>query len=174
MSSSSDVSGSERSITLKHFSTRHNLKKQSLPYDPQYEVAFTGDDDPRSPRCLPAWRKWVIIAVVSTTSLCVACASSLYTGTIAQVEHKFGTSRTITALGLSMFVVGLGLGPMILAPLSEVCREKSIYSWLSLLIPPTVLRSSACLCDINIDVCHLDRPMCGGQQHPNACHCSLL
>ncbi|KAG9664130.1 MFS general substrate transporter, partial [Aureobasidium melanogenum] len=127
MSSSSDVSGGERSTTLNHYSTRHNAEKQSLPYDSQFEVTFAADDDPRSPKCLPAWQKWVIVAVVSTTSLCVACASSLYTGITAQAEDKFETSRTITTLGLSMFVVGLGLGPMILAPLSEFYGRRPVY-----------------------------------------------
>ncbi|KAH0383177.1 MFS general substrate transporter, partial [Aureobasidium melanogenum] len=126
MSSSSDVLGGERPITLNHFSAKHIVEKQSIPYDPQFEVNFT-EDDPHSARCLPVWRKWVIVVVVSTTNLCFACASSLYTGTTAQVEDKFGTSRTITTLGLSMFVVGLGLGPMILAPLSEFYGRRPVY-----------------------------------------------
>ncbi|KAH0187123.1 hypothetical protein KCV03_g6042, partial [Aureobasidium melanogenum] len=126
MSSSSDVLGDERPMTLNRFSAKHIVEKQSIPYDPQFEVNFT-EDDPHSARCLPVWRKWVIVAVISTTSLCVACASSLYTGTTAQVENKFGTSRTITTLGLSMFVVGLGLGPMILAPLSEFYGRRPVY-----------------------------------------------
>ena len=87
---------------------------------PSFEVKFTGDEDPRSPKSLPTLRKWIIVFIVSSTSLCVACTSSLYTGTYAQVMEEFGSDRTITTLGLSMFVVGLGLSPMVLAPLSEV------------------------------------------------------
>ena len=33
---------------------------------------------------------------------------------------EFHTSREIATLGLSLFVAGLGLGPMVLSPLSEV------------------------------------------------------
>jgi hypothetical protein len=91
-------------------------------FDPSHEVSFSGDDDPGSPRSIPIGQKWRIVAVISTTSLCVACASSLFIGTIAQIENEFGSSKVVTTLGLSMFVVGLGLGPMLLAPLSEVCR----------------------------------------------------
>ena len=87
---------------------------------PSFEVKFSGDDDPRSPKSLPTLRKWIIVLIVASTSLCVACTSSLYTGTYEQVMKEFGSDRTITTLGLSMFVVGLGLSPMILAPLSEV------------------------------------------------------
>jgi hypothetical protein len=49
------------------------------------------------------------------------CTSSLYTSTYSQLEPEFGASRLVCTLGLSLFVAGLGTGPMILSPLSEVC-----------------------------------------------------
>lgn len=94
---------------------------------PSFEVKFSGDEDPRSPKSLSTLRKWIIVFIVSSTSLCVACTSSLYTGTYAQVMEEFGSSPTVTTLGLSMFVVGLGLSPMILAPLSEFYGRKPVY-----------------------------------------------
>lgn len=48
------------------------------------------------------------------------CTSSLYTSTYSQLQPEFGTSRLVCTLGLSLFVAGLGTGPMILSPLSEV------------------------------------------------------
>lgn len=90
--------------------------------EPSFEVTFSGDEDPRSPKSLSTLRKWIIVLIISSTSLCVACTSSLYTGTYAQVMEEFGSDPTVTTLGLSMFVVGLGLSPMVLAPLSEVRR----------------------------------------------------
>ena len=48
------------------------------------------------------------------------CASSLYTSTYAQIMVEFHCSRIVATLGLSLFVIGLGLGPMVLGPLSEV------------------------------------------------------
>ncbi len=88
-----------------------------------FQVEFSGDEDPRSPKSLSTLRKWIILLIVSSTSLCVACTSSLYTGTYAQVMDEFGSDPTVTTLGLSMFVVGLGLSPMVLAPLSEVKKS---------------------------------------------------
>ena len=96
------------------------LKQDKQEAEPSFEVKFSGDEDPRSPKSLSTLRKWIIVLVVSSTSLCVACTSSLYTGTYAQVMEEFGSDSTVTTLGLSMFVVGLGLSPMVLAPLSEV------------------------------------------------------
>lgn len=46
--------------------------------------------------------------------------SSIYTSTYGQLVPEFHSSRLVATLGLSLFVAGLGLGPMILSPLSEV------------------------------------------------------
>jgi len=40
---------------------------------------------------------------------------------------EFHTSREIATLGLSLFVAGLGLGPMVLSPLSEFYGRRPIY-----------------------------------------------
>lgn len=48
------------------------------------------------------------------------CASAMYTSTYAQLEKDFHCSRIVATLGLSLFVIGLGLGPMVMSPLSEV------------------------------------------------------
>lgn len=53
------------------------------------------------------------------------CTSALYTSTYAQLEPEFGCSRIVATLGLSLFVVGLGLGPMVMSPLSEVSAHLS-------------------------------------------------
>jgi hypothetical protein len=96
---------------------------EKADHDPRitnFEVSFTGDSDPRSAKSLPAWRKWMIVYIVSGTSLCVACTSSLYVATYEQIKKEFDISNIVATLGLTLMVAGLGLGPMFLAPLSEV------------------------------------------------------
>lgn len=89
-------------------------------WDPAKEVDWDGSSDPRFPRNLPVWRKWVIVCITSSTALCVTCTSSLYTSTYDQIQKEFSCSRIVATLGLSLFILGLGLGPMLLAPLSEL------------------------------------------------------
>lgn len=48
------------------------------------------------------------------------CASSLYASTYDQLMKEFGCSQEVVTLGLSLFVVGIAVGPMVLSPLSEV------------------------------------------------------
>jgi hypothetical protein len=97
--------------------------------DPEKEftVTFDGDADPYSPKNRPKWRKWCIVIILSASSLCVTCASALYTSTYAQMEKEFHVSREVATIGLTTFVCGLGLGPMFLSPLSEFYGRRIIY-----------------------------------------------
>ena len=105
-------------------------------HDPAYEVSFDGLSDPMHPRGrYSTLQKWVFVIICSSTSFCVTCASSLYTMTYEQLEDEFGCSEEVATLGLSLFVIGLGLGPMLLGPLSEVCWNATMLKALSGLTP---------------------------------------
>ncbi|KAJ6029865.1 fluconazole resistance protein [Penicillium canescens] len=93
-----------------------------------YIVSFTnGDLDPWCPRSLPTPRRWLIVALVSGASFCVTAASSIYTSTYTQMDAEFRSSRILSTLGLSTFVLGISLGPLFLSPLSEFYGRRPIY-----------------------------------------------
>lgn len=92
-----------------------------------FEVSWNGDHDSMNPKCMSKPRKWLIVAILSTSSTCVTCTSSLYTSTYAQLEDEFHSSKIVATLGLSIFVAGLGIGPMLLGPLSEFYGRRYIY-----------------------------------------------
>jgi MFS family permease len=50
--------------------------------------------------------------------------------------RDFGCSKEVVTLGLSLYVLGLGTGPMFLAPLSEFYGRRPIYliSWAAFVI----------------------------------------
>ncbi|KAG8170129.1 hypothetical protein KVR01_000874 [Diaporthe batatas] len=92
-----------------------------------FEVGFEGGNaDPWNPRSMGLARKWAIVGLTSLGSFCVTCASSVYTSTYAQMDAEFGCSRLVATLGLSMFVLGIALGPM-WSPLSEFYGRRPIY-----------------------------------------------
>ncbi|KAK4984104.1 hypothetical protein LTR66_008606 [Elasticomyces elasticus] len=97
--------------------------KEEVDPERKFEVGWDGDDDPMNPRSRNKADKWLIVVILSTSAFCVTCTSALYTSTYAQLERDWGTSREVATLGLSLFVMGLGLGPMVLSPLSEVSHE---------------------------------------------------
>lgn len=114
-----------------------------------FEVGWDGgDDDPSCPRSFSKARKWLITIIVSHVSLCVTCASSIYTGTYARMEAEFHNSRIVSVLGLSTFVLGIAFGPMFLSPLSEFYGRRPIYliawtTYLIFLIPQAVAKNVA-------------------------------
>lgn len=92
-----------------------------------FEVGFEGGNaDPWCPRSMRPARKWAIVGLTSMGSFCVTCASSIYTSTYTQMDAEFGCSRIVATLGLSMFVLGIALGPM-WSPLSEFYGRRPIY-----------------------------------------------
>ena len=104
-----------------------------------FEVSWD-TDDAANPQNMGTLRKWAIVILVSSTTICVCVASSLYTSTYAQITDEFGCSQLVATLGLSLFIAGLGWGPMVLAPLSEFYGRRVIYRvslplFLAFLIP---------------------------------------
>ncbi|KAL4987530.1 major facilitator superfamily domain-containing protein [Aspergillus falconensis] len=104
------------------------------------------ENDPMNPRNFNAVRKWMIVIICSTGSLCVTCTSSMYTVTYDQLTEEFNCSRIVATLGLSFFIWGLGLGPLVLGPLSEFYGRRNIYVtsfifFLVLLIPCAVAKN---------------------------------
>ncbi|CEL04406.1 Putative MFS transporter [Aspergillus calidoustus] len=94
---------------------------------PSEFVVAWDDSDAMNPRSFGTAKKWIITSILSIGSLCVTCTSSMYTVTYDQLTEEFGCSRLIATLGLSFFIWGLGLGPLVLAPLSEFYGRRKIY-----------------------------------------------
>ncbi|KAI8633004.1 MFS transporter [Xylariaceae sp. FL1651] len=72
-------------------------------------------------------RKWAIAVLQSLSTFAVTFASSVYVSGIEGVMQRFDVSVEVATLGLSLFVLGFALGPLIWAPLSEVYGRKSIF-----------------------------------------------
>ncbi|KAL2819914.1 major facilitator superfamily domain-containing protein [Aspergillus cavernicola] len=109
-------------------------------------VVHWDENDPTNPRMFNHTRKWMIVVICSMGSLCVTCTSSMYTVTYDQLTEEFNCSRLIATLGLSFFIWGLGIGPLVLGPLSEFCGRRNIYIvsfsfFLVLLIPCAVAQN---------------------------------
>lgn len=80
-----------------------------------------------NPLSWPEWKKWSILLIVSACSLAVTCTSSVVTTAYSGLEKDFGISHEVAILGLSLFVAGLGTGPLLLAPFSEFYGRRPVY-----------------------------------------------
>ena len=53
--------------------------------------------------------------------------TSVYTPAVKDVMRDFGVSRTVALLGITLYTLGIGLGPTITAPLSEGHGRRIVY-----------------------------------------------
>ncbi|KAL2222010.1 putative MFS multidrug transporter [Thermoascus aurantiacus ATCC 26904] len=83
-------------------------------------VEWDGPDDPENPQNWPTWKKWLITMTLSTMTVWITFASSVFsTATLATAE-EFHVSTEVTTLGTSLVVFGFALGPLVWGPLSEL------------------------------------------------------
>lgn len=103
----------------------HKYKGSGTETDP-YLVEFI-PHDPRNPMEMPQWKKYCITLTVAFATLAVAFVSSAYTGSIAQVLKELHTTQEVATLGVSLFVLGFAIGPLLWAPLSELYGRQILF-----------------------------------------------
>lgn len=84
-------------------------------------------NDPRNPMEWSQFKKWFIIMTVAIATLAVAFVSSAYSGATAEIIAQFGISQEVSILGISLFVVGFAVGPLLWAPLSELYGRQYLF-----------------------------------------------
>lgn len=72
-------------------------------------------------------KKWSITMTVAVATLAVAFVSSAYSGGIDQIISQLGASQEVATLGLSLFVLGFAIGPLLWAPMSEMFGRQLLY-----------------------------------------------
>jgi DHA1 family multidrug resistance protein-like MFS transporter len=77
-------------------------------------------DDPSNPQNWSMGKKWLVLLQMAAYSMAVYGASSMYAPAEEGVMHRFHVGATPAALGLAIYVVGYGVGPLLWAPLSEI------------------------------------------------------
>ncbi len=91
-----------------------------------YVVDFL-PDDPKNPMAFPQGKKWLITILQAISVLAVSFVSTAYSGGIVEVMREFRVSQEVGILGISLFVVGFALGPLIWAPLSEMYGRQILF-----------------------------------------------
>ncbi|KAK7696651.1 hypothetical protein QCA50_001309 [Cerrena zonata] len=106
-------------------SKKLQVQVDQQPEDPSaYLVTLSPEEDPKN---RSAFRKWLIVVTVSMSALCVTCASSMAAFTEAPVAEEFHIGTEVSILGVSLYVQGLGIAPLLLGPLSELYGRNIVY-----------------------------------------------
>ncbi len=85
------------------------------------------DSDPRNPYNWSVTKRALITCCISASSLAASLSSSAYTGSSRQVERHFHVGTEVATLGLSLFVLGFAVGPILFAPLSELYGRQPVF-----------------------------------------------
>ena len=106
--------------------SNHEYKGSGTSEDP-YLVSWI-PNDPRNPMNFSTGTRWFITMVVAIATLAVALVSSAYTGGLVEIMTEFHIGQEVATLGVSLFVVGFAIGPLLWAPLSEMFGRQILFT----------------------------------------------
>lgn len=92
----------------------------------RYHLDFE-EDDQRNPRAWSRSKKFLNVAIVANMSLLSPLSSSIFMPGIEQIAECLHVDQTQVVAASTGFVIMLGLGPLLLAPLSETFGRKVVY-----------------------------------------------
>ncbi|TPR01337.1 Sugar (and other) transporter family protein [Aspergillus niger] len=92
-------------------------------------IDWWDDHDPENPQHWPLWKKVVVTFEICLLTFSVYIGSAIYSAGIESVMSEFQISQVAATLGLTLFVAGYGLGPLLWSPMSEVPQigRNSVY-----------------------------------------------
>lgn len=94
----------------------------------EFEIDWDDENDPSNPRNWPMWYKGVTIAFVSWGTWVVVVYSTSYTAGLSEMMKDFNIrSESLVTLGVTTYLVGLAVGSVVLAPLSEMYGRRPVY-----------------------------------------------
>lgn len=83
-------------------------------------VEWDGPDDPENPHNMPLWRKWLLTMTMSSMTMWMTFASSVFSTATMVTSQEYHVSTEVMTLATSLVVFGFALGPLVWSPLSEL------------------------------------------------------
>ncbi|KAK3725100.1 GTPase-activating protein [Vermiconidia calcicola] len=83
-------------------------------------VSWYGENDPENPRNWSLFKRVFVTFEICLLTISVYIGSAIYSAGTDSVVATFGVSRVAATLGLTLFVAGYGVGPMLWSPMSEI------------------------------------------------------
>ncbi|OTB09491.1 hypothetical protein M426DRAFT_50830 [Hypoxylon sp. CI-4A] len=83
-------------------------------------IDWYGADDPANPMNWSTWKKCRVHSTLYYVAASVYMSASIFSAAQTEVEQAFGVSPTVSSLGLALYVLAYGIGPMVFSPPSEL------------------------------------------------------
>ncbi|KAI5477573.1 MFS transporter, DHA1 family, multidrug resistance protein [Pseudohyphozyma bogoriensis] len=129
-SSNNTVVNSDGIVPLRAASDKDLEKVADAEVDPKKDevevyrwlVDWDGPNDPDNPRNWSFKKRVTVSCLIGLLTFSVYIGSAIYTSSIPDLMISFNVSQTVATLGLTLFVLAYGLGPMIISPIQEIPR----------------------------------------------------
>lgn len=114
--------------------SKHGKPVKEIEYDDPFEFSNS--------------RKWMITISAALLTLTATFCSSIFSATIVVTAREFKTSETVMLLGVSLYVLGFALGPLLWGPLSELLGRRiplftGFFLFAIMQIPTALVKSLA-------------------------------
>ncbi|KAH7080483.1 major facilitator superfamily domain-containing protein [Paraphoma chrysanthemicola] len=100
----------------------------------KHVVDWYGPDDPQNPRNWSRAKKFFVTFEICFLTFSVYIGSAIYTPGLLDVVEVFGVAQVPATLGLTLYVAGYGLGPIIWSPMSEVPQIGRLWVYIGTLL----------------------------------------
>ncbi|RFU27478.1 hypothetical protein B7463_g8861, partial [Scytalidium lignicola] len=98
------------------------------PPDQNYVVDWDGEDDPANPLNWPSKRKVLSLAFISLFTFITPLASSMFAPGVPELMQDFqSTNLELASFVVSVYILGFAIGPILIAPLSELYGRQILY-----------------------------------------------
>lgn len=106
---------------------QHEIEKTlSIPITPKKTkdgailVGWYYSDDSENPHNWSNRKRALIATLICLYTFVVYTTSAIYTSSTEGIMKEFGVNTLLATLGLSLYVLGYGIGPLIFSPMSEI------------------------------------------------------
>jgi len=96
-------------------------------------VDWDGPDDPQNPRNWSRAKRFFVTFEICFLTFSVYIGSAIYTPGLMSVMADFGVAQVPATLGLTLYVAGYGLGPIIWSPMSEIPQIGRLWVYIGTL-----------------------------------------
>ncbi|KAL3496827.1 major facilitator superfamily domain-containing protein [Aspergillus germanicus] len=106
-------------------------------------VDWDGDHDLANPKNWSQHKKWAHIVILSILALITNMAPTMCAPGIQDIAADLNiTSSTVSTLAITLYVLGLAIGPMFMSPLSEIHGRVPIYHASSVIFVAFIIGSA--------------------------------
>lgn len=109
------------------FQVEKKTVKETVPDEVDPNLVRWDGDDQEDAKKMSIVRKWAITILLSSSALQTTALNTTWNGPSEQIIEKFNSSHEVSVLGVSLFVFCCALGPILIAPLSELYGRRPLY-----------------------------------------------